>query len=113
MSLNLEGLRIQCARRLYEDTLKKETGVSWFKLAKPIQEGYKKMVGAVFDELFRKPDHELYEFFCGKVFNLEDLAVAAGFVHKRVIKGTRSFDLEDVVSTKALRAWATMRGYSK
>ena len=80
MSLNLEGLRIQCARRLYEDTLKKETGVSWFKLPKPIQEGYAKMTGAVFDELFRKPHHELYEFFYGEVFDRDNMARERGFV---------------------------------
>ena len=113
MSLNLEGLRIQCARRLYEDTLKKETGVSWFKLPKPIQEGYAKMTGAVFDELFRKPQHELYEFYYGKAFDLEDLAISAGFVSRINVRGTSSLDLEDVVSSKALHKWAARKGYSK
>lgn len=80
MSLNLEGLRKACARRLYEDTLKAETGVSWFALAKPVQEGYEMMAGAIFDELFRKPQHELYEFFYGEVFDLDKMAVARGFV---------------------------------
>ncbi len=68
MSLKLEGMRTQCARRIYEDMEGAVPGRSpnWFQLPRKVRQGYEKMAGCVFDELFRKPPEDLFEFFADR-----------------------------------------------
>lgn len=72
MALNLEGLRIECARRMYEKTIGAMPGQpTWFKLGKEQRMGFMRMTSECFQVLFSKDPKDIIEFFTGVEVTLE------------------------------------------
>lgn len=66
MSLNLEGLRKECGRSIYEN-IRSQKGmqgmVPWHQVDADHKRGFEKMAGVVFACLFRKHPEDLIKFF--------------------------------------------------
>lgn len=66
MALNLEGLRIECARRMYEKTLGTMPDAPlWFDIPKEQRLGFLRMTSECFQVLFSKNPADVIEFFTG------------------------------------------------
>lgn len=67
MSLNLEGLRKECAKALYESMraqAAKEGGmIPWHQINADHKRSFEKLAGTVFSVLFRKHPDDLIKFF--------------------------------------------------
>jgi len=66
MSLNLEGLRKESAKAIYE-SIRAQAGdvgmVPWHQVNPEHKRGFEKMAGVIFDVLFRKHPDDLIAFF--------------------------------------------------
>lgn len=66
MTLNLEGLRRECGKRIYDKTMKAGMlNTPWHDLDPEVRMGFERMVGEVFDVLFAKNPADVIEFFTG------------------------------------------------
>jgi len=66
MALNLEGLRKECAKALYDSmrTQAKERGmIPWHQVNAEHKRGFEKMAGTIFSVLFKKHPEDLIKFF--------------------------------------------------
>lgn len=70
--LDIETLRIRIGRHLYEDTFKEKGGPGWLTIPKDVQDGFIRMVGVMFNELFEQDPVALAEFFVDEGLNKEE-----------------------------------------
>lgn len=72
MSVRLNRLRIKCAKRIYDKTMKAGMlNVDWDNLAPEVRDGFEKMVSEVFDVLFHERVEDIIQFFTGVLVEVE------------------------------------------
>lgn len=83
MPLNLEGLRIEVARAMYDDSMgSMEGSPSWFNLPDEVKAGFLKFAGVCFAKLWEKDTKDVVDFFCGHVWKvLPGCGVPTGTSH--------------------------------
>ncbi len=72
MALDLETMRIRIARKLYDDTFKAPGGPAWLTVPKDVRDGFIRMVGVMFNELFEEDPEDLARFFVDEGLNKEE-----------------------------------------
>lgn len=72
MALDIETLRLRIGRKLYQDTFKDDGGPAWLTLPTEVRDGFVRMVGVMFNELFECDPTELAEFFVDEGLNKEE-----------------------------------------
>ncbi len=112
MPSKLENMRKEIAQELYED-IARAGGVSpkWFYLDKPAQASFEKMAGVCFDVLFRKSKDELYAFFYGEPFDIDELAKKNGYILKEDIAEWSAAEVEKYIDEYTLHEWAERNEY--
>jgi hypothetical protein len=70
--LDIETLRIRIGRKLYEDTFKENGGPGWLTIPADVRDGFIRMVGVMFNELFEEDPVRLAEFFVDEGLNKEE-----------------------------------------
>jgi len=73
MALNLEGLRIECAKRMYNKTIgATPRAKKWHRIDKAQRMGFVRMTSECFQVLFEKNPVDVIEFFTGIEVKLEE-----------------------------------------